>query len=134
MKEVAATYEKWERVGSPFFEDEKYYITVINPKTGKEKVVRWYGEVRPDYKHLLGFDNGYITVFEGINKDNHEFFKESNARYAWFFGWYVVSTESIPDALPAGVVAHTLEWDDSFVDAAKRLAATKKLIGEIYDE
>lgn len=134
MKEVAATYETWERKGQPFSDDgAKYYIIVVNPKTGKEKTVRWYGEVMPDYKHILGFDNGYITVFRGINAANRDFFAASNARYAWFFGWYVVSTEEIP-TLPSGIEAKQLWWRDDFKNAAARKQATEELIGAIYEE
>ena len=134
MKEVAATYENWERKGKPFSDDGiKYYIVVINPKTGKEKTVRWYGKIVPDYKHSLGFDNGYITVFRGINAANRDFFAASNARYAWFFGWYIVSTEEVP-TLPQGVEAKQLWWRDDFKDAAVRKQATEELIGAIYEE
>lgn len=134
MKEIAATYQTWERIGKPFSEDGvKYYITVINPKTNKEKVVRWYGEIVPDYKKLLGFDKDYITVFKGITKQNREYFARSNARYAWFFGWYVVSTEELPP-LPEGVEPMRLYWDDSFKDANVRKQATEKLIKKIYEE
>lgn len=135
MNEVAATYRTWETKGKPFTEDgKKYYIIVINPKTNKEKTVRWYGEIPVDYYHLLGFDKGFIWVFSGITKENHEFFAASNARYAWFFGWYVVSTESLPENLPQGVVAHKLMWQDSFMNATARKAATEQLIGEIYED
>lgn len=135
MKEVAATYQNWERNGKPFSEDgSKYYIRVINPKTNKEKIVRWYGEIIPDYKKLLGFDKGYITVFKGITKENRDYFSKSNARYAWFFGWYIVSTESVPANLPVGVEAVRLNWQDTFTDANIRKQEVEKLIGDIYNE
>lgn len=133
MKEVATTYTTWERVGKPFYEDGKYYIVVINPKTNKEKTVRWYGEIMPDYKHLLGFDNGYIIIFNGITKDNREFFAQSNARYAWFFGWYVVSTEDVPTNLPEGVTPIRVDWQDEFNNVNKRYEIIKSKI-TIYEE
>lgn len=42
MKEVAATYESWERLSTPYLKDERAYIKVRNPKTGAAKEVRWY--------------------------------------------------------------------------------------------
>ena len=133
MKEVAATYTTWERVGKPFKDADKYYIVVINPKTNKEKTVRWYGEIVPDYKHLLGFDNGYITIFDGITKENRDFFAQSNARYAWFFGWYVVSTEDVPANLPDGITPIRVDWQDEFNDVNKRYEIIKSKI-KIYEE
>ena len=111
--EVAATYMTWERNGEPFKEKDNYYIYVIHPKTGKEKKVRWYGEVnRFDTKKLFGFHKGYITIFKGVNKDNEDFFREECARLAMFFGWYLVSNEEFSKPLPEGVEPVKLYWEE----------------------
>ena len=100
--EVAKTYLTWERVGEPFEEKGNYYIYVINPKNDKEKKVRWYGEAPGAFtaKKLFGFDKGYITIFKGVNKDNEDYFRQSCARLAMFFGWYLVSSEEFSSPLP----------------------------------
>lgn len=139
MKEVAATYEKWERVTSPFYENEKWYIMVVNPKTDKEKKVRWYGEIPDftDYSFVFGFARDHITIFKGINKENHDFFKKSVARYSEFFGWYFVCEDPVPEVLPENVKAVPLYWTEvegKFKDRTELEKITKSKIGKIYKE
>ena len=114
MGEVAKTYEKWERIGEPFKENNKYYINVINPKTNELKKVRWYGEIFSlcDYKKLFGFDKGYITIFKGVDEKDQEYFKFVNTRYATFFGWYLVSTEELTEPLPEHIIPVKLAWEE----------------------
>ena len=63
-------------------------------------------------KKMLGFDNGYITIFKGDIISNADWFSLSNARYHNTWGWYIVSTEKIPVDLPEGVIPITLSWKD----------------------
>ena len=62
-------------------------------------------------KVALGFQKGYVTIFKGINDNNEAFFQQSNARFTTAWGWYIVSTESVPNPLPEGVSAIQLPWD-----------------------
>ena len=139
MKQVAATYETWERVSFPFQENDKWYINVLHPKTGNIKKVRWYGEI-PDYKdysHIFGFNHDHITIFKGINKENHFFFKSSRARYSNYFGWYIVCDDEVPKSLPNGVEAVPLNWEevkDSFKDSTKLVKIVETKIGKFYRE
>lgn len=141
--EVAATYLSWERLSSPFKENDKWYITVLNPKTSKEKIVRWYGAI-PDtinYNKVFGFDNGYIILFKGINDKNHFFFKEWNiARFSNYFGWYIPSTEIyLPqvDNLPDNIEIYMLKWEEvegKFTDKKELIKFVESKIGKFYKE
>ena len=126
---VAKSYQNMEIVGDPFIaESGKSYVNVKNPKTGAVRQVRWYseaeyrkmypGEETPaatpglkTHKEALGFDKGYITIFKGDPTPYHEWLLASNARYATFWGWYVVSTEEVPADLPTGLEPVRLDWE-----------------------
>ena len=137
--EVAKTYLTWERVGEPFEEKGNYYIYVINPKNDKEKKVRWYGEAPGAFtaKKLFGFDKGYITIFKGVNRDNEDYFRQSCARLAMFFGWYLVSSEEFSSPLPANVEPIKLYWEeitenDKLLDSNDIKRLVKQKIGNIF--
>lgn len=127
---VAKSYIGLTQTCEPYQNDNgKMYVKVIL-KSGKEKEVRWYNDSEfekmyagtsvvktpsPDataIKHALGFDNGYITIFRGDQETNNDWFRFSNARYARYWGWYVVSTEEIPENLPFGIEPIKLYWKD----------------------
>ena len=63
-------------------------------------------------KKVLGFQEGYITIFQGDIEANEDWFRRSNARYCVLWGWYVVSEEEVPSDLPDGIAAIKLEWDE----------------------
>lgn len=113
---VAKTYQTWEKLGEPFEENNRLYIMVLNPKTKTEKKVRYYpskidsSDFSPNQKSILGFEKGFITIFKGDQETNNEFFKHSNARYAKWWGWYIVSTEEVPSPLPFGIEPVKLSW------------------------
>ena len=116
---VAKTYQSWEKLGKPLSENNKLYIMVLNPKTKTEKKVRFYPQkaestenfVFSEYlKSVLGFEKGFITIFKGDQETNNEFFKRSNARYAKWWGWYIISTEEVPSPLPFGIEPVILSW------------------------
>ena len=124
---VAKSFQSFEMVGEPYESNGKMYINTCNPKTGKTRVARWYTdkeyaklypeekvEIKPygPQKGCLGFEKGYITIFKNVTSDHEEFFKFSNARYATFWGWYVVSTEELPSDIPAGIEPVQLYWDE----------------------
>ena len=124
---VAKSYQKMALVNEPYAKSNgKLYIKVLNELTGKIKEVRWYDEDeyykmypedRPEQnlftnqKKLLGFDEGYITIFKGDIDKYDDWFNRSIARYCVHWGWYVVSTDPIPFDLPYDIVPVRLDWD-----------------------
>lgn len=126
---VAKSYQDLEIVGEVFVSSGRQYVNV-KLKSGKVKTVRWYtdAEYRKMYpeaaavdhssdpyykpqKEVLGFTKGYITIFKGDTYSEIEWFRASIARYARFWGWYIISTEEIPEDLPAGITPVQLPWE-----------------------
>lgn len=124
---IAKSYQKMLMIGEPFQKaNGKMYQQVKNPSTGKIQDVRWYDEdeyykmypndVRPgsvftDQKKILGFDEGYITIFRGDMEKWEWWFEKSIARFCRHWGWYIVSTDPIPFDLPVEVEAVRLDWE-----------------------
>ena len=77
---------------------------------------------------MLGFDNGYITIFKGDQSLYEDWFKSSNARYSTMFQWYIVSTEEVPEDLPNGLEPVRLDATEIFVGETQDLLpeATRK--------
>lgn len=114
---VAKSFQNFDFLCDPFYEGEKMYIQVRNPKTGTVRKVRWYPEEPTAEEKLeskrkaLGFQKGYVTIFKGSETVNEEWFSRSICRYCVHWGWYVVSTEEVPDDVPAGLTPVRLTWD-----------------------
>ena len=124
---VAKSYMNLTQTCEPYMGDNnRWYVKVIM-KSGKEKEVRWYSDLEyekmyPDttvvkptddsIRKALGFQEGYITIFKGDQESNNDWFRLSNARWARYWGWYVVSTEEVPEQLPFGVEPVKLYWND----------------------
>ena len=113
---VAKTFQSFTILTEPFEENGKKYVTVRNPKTGKERKVRFYtekeyakmypketsvssGKVFKNLKKVLGFDKGYVTVFKDAG-DEDEWCSKSIARWHGDWGWYIVSTDQLPQDCP----------------------------------
>lgn len=126
---VAKSYQNLPKVGDVFISSGKSYINV-QLKSGKIKTVRAYSEAEyrklyPEMKSMvqaqdafykpqkevLGFTKGYITIFKGDAYAHIDWFRTSIARYARWWGWYIISTEEIPDDLPDGLEPIQLPWD-----------------------
>ena len=126
---VAKSYQELEIVGDVFVSSGRQYVNV-KLKSGKLKTVRWYSDAEyrkmypeavavdrstdPYYKpqkEVLGFTKGYITIFKGDTYAEIDWFRASIARYARWWGWYIISTEEIPEDLPAGIEPIQLPWD-----------------------
>lgn len=127
---VAKSYQSLERIGDVFTASGKSYVNV-KLKSGKVKSVRWYTDAEyaklypavsavsqpsntghKPQKEILGFTKGYITIFAGVNDLNDHWFRACPvARYHDWWGWYVISTEAVPEVLPDGVRAIELPWD-----------------------
>ena len=124
---VAKSYQKMEQVGEPYAkENGRIYVKVKNTTTGAIKEVRWYNEteyarmypgetasdkLNVNQKNILGFQEGYITIFKGNVEANEYWFERSIARYCKWWGWYIVSTEMVPFDLPADVEPVELKWE-----------------------
>lgn len=139
---VAKSYKNLTKLSEPFEKNGKFYITV-ELKSGSPKEVRAYTaqeyfkmypeekSVRSDgkpskakpwdkyyksQKITLGFQEGYITLYKGINANNEGYFHKNITRYCRFWGWYLPSTEKPLTDLPEGVTAVIMPagdiWDE----------------------
>ena len=124
---VAKSFQSMTQIGEPYQSAGKMYVQVKNEKTGKTRQVRWYTEqeyakmygepveAKPQrlrsQKDVLGFENGYITIFKGDTYSHLEWFQQSIARYTRWWGWYIISTEAIPVDLPVGIEPIRLDWE-----------------------
>ena len=149
MALVAKSYQDLEIVRDTYIENGHRYCDV-RTKDGKIKRVKSYTDAEykryyPDVKiiqqgnrkHILGFDNGYITIFKGNTYANLEWFEHSIARYHSLWGWYIVSTDAIPEDIPEGITPIQLAWGDVGNDdgTLKDTAVIKKVIEDkIYEE
>ena len=124
---VAKSYQKLKMLSDePYAKaNGKLYVKVLM-KGGSEREVRWYnaeeyakmypGEsVEPEMfvnqKNILGFQEGYITIFKGNQEEHEDWFGRSIARYCRHWGWYVVSEDTVPFDLPAGLEPVELKWE-----------------------
>lgn len=146
---VAKSYQNYKQIGEPFEANGRMYVVVQNPKDGSDKTVRWYTEKeynkmyaatvqpvvekKPWLKKSLGFEKGYITVFPEVAEDDERFLR-SNARWHGTWGWYVVSTESIPTGLIDEQPQVTLYWKDVIVEEGvlKERNLIKAHISKLY--
>lgn len=126
---VAKSYQSLEIIGDAFVSSGRQYVNV-KLKSGKLKPVRWYSDTEyrkmypetpavdrsadPYYKsqkEVLGFTKGYITIFKGDTYAEIDWFRASIARYARWWGWYIISTEEVPVDLPEGIEPIQLPWE-----------------------
>lgn len=125
---VAKSFQNYAVLGDPYTKSGKMYVDVENPKTKTVRSVRWYSETEyqklyPDaivvneteinHRKILGFgEQGFITIFSGINDINEDWFiRLPQARYHNWWGWYIVSDDVVPTTLPEGIETKTLYWD-----------------------
>lgn len=127
---VAKSFQSFEMLTEPYAVSGKQYVKVRNPKTGTERQVRWYSDsefakLYPEakvavqvhdafykpQKEVLGFTKGYITIFKGDTYAAIDWFRASIARYTRMWGWYIISTEEIPEDLPTTVEPIQLPWE-----------------------
>ena len=134
---VAKSYQSLEIIGDVFVSSGRQYVNV-KTKSGALKTVRWYSDAEyrkmypeapavnrsadPYYKpqkEVLGFTKGYITIFKGDTYAEIDWFRASIARYARWWGWYIISTEEVPADLPAGIEAIRLPWESVGQDSGE---------------
>lgn len=133
MALVARSYVGLEQVGEPYLVGTKMYIKV-KMANGNLKQVRAYSNAEykkyyPDLaanaaedhsndpywksqKEILGFKNGYVTIFKGDTYPHKEWFKENGCQYKKWWGWSLSSEAELPEELPEGVEAIRLNWED----------------------
>ena len=146
---VAPSFQKYPTYGEPYEKNGRQYIVIVYPD-GHHREVRWYDKapaatpskvsdglkkIRPT-KDVLGFTNGYITIFKGDTYALLDWFRESTARYHNIFGWYFISTEELPE-IPAGIEPIQLKWEDVALvdeDTLKSEAAIKEHINSLIYE
>lgn len=132
---VAKSYQTWPVEGEVFENNGKMYLKVRNPK-GEVKQVRAYSEMEyrrlyketcaspasqsgvaskpqgPVVKNILGFQEGYIWIFKGdLENAEYWFEKTPECRFHVIFGWYIVSTDSIPFDIPSCIESVKLPWE-----------------------
>lgn len=78
------------------------------------------------YKDVLGFENGYITLFQGDTFPFIDWFRASVARYNRIWGWYITSADEMPEDTPAELTPVRLYWEE-ITDATGELKAEKEL-------
>ena len=144
---VAKTFKDYAIVSEVYEDGKNKYVKVQHPRTGNIRQVRWYtkqeylkkypedaAEIGDPYdrKHMLGFDEGYITIFKGNITPHADWFSLSNARYHNTWGWYVVSTEEVPADLPDGIIPISLSWEDVSENGMLRPQADiKKIVNKL---
>ena len=125
---VAKSYQQYPTVGEPFTRNGRTYVTI--DMNGFHKSVRWYTEweykrmypndvqavQRRPLKEVLGFNEGYITIFKGDTYNVRGWLKDNGARYHNLFGWYIISTMGVPDEFPEGIEPLQLKYEDVFTD------------------
>lgn len=138
---VAKSYIELPIVEEPYELNGRMYCKV-RKKNGNIQQVRWYtdAEFRKMYpeevkntrlrteKEVFGFEKGYITL---VKTEEIEWLEWSNARFATFFGWYIVSTEEIPEERPDDLKCVRLPWD--MVGNAEGYFNDKQKIAEVVE-
>ena len=144
---VAKSYQQLEIISDIYTVNNKKYVQV-KLKNGNTKQVRFYSDIEyaklypedketaaapvndPYYrpqKDVLGFENGYITIFKGDTYNNLEWFQASPARYTRYWGWYFGSNQEIPEDLPDDVEPIRLDWSLVGNDETGRLIPEDKI-------
>lgn len=132
---TAPSYEKLQKVGEPYCQEDKWYINVIL-KSGKEKTVRAYIDPEPwNARKCLGFSTtGYITIFKGEISMEDPYFNKSPARWHKWWGWYFIGEEPLPTDIPAYAEPKLLYWnsvgndDNTLKDEKTVIKEVNKLI------
>lgn len=125
---VAKSYADCPIEGEPFVVSGRQYVNV-KLKNGKIKSVRVYSDTEyarmyavpaisqnkgktVSQKLILGFTNGYVTIFRngGMDEEN-SYFKYNPFNYCRLWGWYWPSDKPLPNDLPEDCDPVKLPWD-----------------------
>ena len=125
---VAKTYQFLPIISEPYTINGRQYIQVRD-KSGNSKQVRWYSEaeykrmypaatatdipnkVTKSQKEVLGFSNGYITIFKGDTYPYKDFLHAAGARYTRHWGWYFGSWQDELPEIPSTLTPIQLPWE-----------------------
>lgn len=118
---VAKSYQSFKIDGEPFTTNGRQYVKLSNGKT-----VRWYSDSeyqklypeavkiekpKRSLKDVLGFSEGFISIFKGDTYANLEWFQDTQeTRYNKIWGWFVPSEVKMPQDVPLGLEVVRLEW------------------------
>lgn len=144
---LAPSYQSYKIVSEVYQKNGKDYVNIEHPNTHNIRAARWYSEIEYNktyaptpssiptgiHKKVLGFTEGPITIFKGINSSNESFFERNPLfRDCRLWGWYVVGGQPLPE-LPANVTALKLPWSSVGNEDGnlKSDSAIKKAIGEL---
>lgn len=127
---VAPSFTNYKKLSEPFIENGKYYIMVEHPNTKNSRKVRWYSDEEiaknygskikndPQYekygglKKARGFEKGPILIIRNVKPADEDWLRKSVARYAIDTGWYIVSTDILPDDYPKHFKFLALGWNE----------------------
>lgn len=126
---VAKSYQNLEILCEPYTLDKGRQYVKVRTKNGENKQVRWYTDAEyakmypeakteiaitasTDRKTVLGFAEGFITIFKGDTFGYLDWFRASEARFARPWGWYFASTVEVPAELPYGITPIKLTWEE----------------------
>lgn len=117
---VAKSYQNYPLVGEPYLVNGRMYVKVNTGKTVRQ--VRWYTEneyramygesatqeARKSQKEILGFAEGYITIFKGETFEKKEELREAGATYTRWWGWSIAGGKEVPEI--DGLEPVRLDW------------------------
>lgn len=117
---VAKSYQNYPLVGEPYLVNGRMYVKVNTGKTVRQ--VRWYTEneyramygesatqeARKSQKEVLGFAEGYITIFKGETFEKKEELREAGATYTRLWGWSIAGGKEVPEI--NGLEPVRLDW------------------------
>lgn len=110
------------------FYTEKEYIKLYGPlpedkkeeKNSSTKTVGAYRSTAKDHvgdpywkpqKDVLGFINGYITIFKGNTYAHKDYLKSIGCMYKKLWGWCLSSDKELPEDFPVDLTPVKLYWD-----------------------
>lgn len=145
---IAPSYQKTYEILSdePYFKNGKYYVLAKHKNTGNKREIKWYSdseyakqygkkiEKKPqaNYKVARGFEKGPILVIRNNKPADDDWLGHSIARYAVGVGWYIASTDTLPDDYPPHFKFLLLGWNEASPDGTT--IKEPKEIARILDE
>lgn len=141
---VAKSYQNCQQITDIYTVNGKDYVKVMT-KSGPKQVRAYtqseYDKFNPPIKiiqpaksrrDVLGFgEAGYIWLFKGNTYENIDWFRASSCKYNKLWGWYLSSSEKMPEPLPANISPVKLNWDEISFDGQ---LIDDKQIKEITDK
>lgn len=128
---TAPSFQNFTILNGPYTAGGKQYVEVQNPKTKTVRTVRWYTEYEYNkqygkthgnlsgfdgLKKARGFEKGPILVVCGNTSRDEEWLGHSVARYATDVGWYIASTDLLPENIPPHLKFILLGWNEFKLD------------------